>query len=86
MERGEFGKAFTTGQIDMDYSEPLTRLEKLPSLISDCFRKGDNDAAYQYLEEVKERVSELQAGIRRRSYAVVRREDWAWRWRDEGRN
>ena len=49
----------------MDYSEPLTRLEKLPSLISDCFRRGDKESAYQYLEEVKERVGELQAWVRR---------------------
>lgn len=48
----------------MDYSEPLTRLEKLPSLISDCFRRGDKESAYLYLEEVKERVSELQGWIR----------------------
>jgi len=48
----------------MDYSEPLTRLEKLPSLISDCFRHGDKEGAYQYLEEVKERALELQAFVR----------------------
>jgi uncharacterized membrane-anchored protein len=46
------------------YSEPLTRLERLPGLIGECFRRGDKEAAYQYLEEVKERVSELQAQIR----------------------
>lgn len=61
------GKAFTTttGQINMDYSEPLTRLEKLPSLISESFRKGQNEQAYQYLEEAREWILELQAWIRR---------------------
>lgn len=67
----------------MDYSEPLTRLEKLPSLISECFRRGDKESAYLYLEEVKERVSELQGHIRlygdRLAYAALRAE---W----EGRN
>lgn len=54
------------GQIGMvmDYSEPLTRLERLPSLISECFRNGDKESAYQYLEETRERLTELQAWIR----------------------
>lgn len=47
-----------------DYAEPLTRLEKLPSLISESFRKGQNEQAYQYLEEARELILELQAWIR----------------------
>ena len=48
----------------MDYSEPLTRLEKLPRLISDCLRVGDKEKAYEYLEAVKYQVFEIQTALR----------------------
>ena len=48
----------------MDYAEPLTRLEKLPSLISDCLRRGDKEGAHKHLDELKYRALEIQAAVR----------------------